>query len=138
DLFLHAGLLLTSSTSEKEWKEVATAWDKNLDSYKLKREADGRYSIAIHPASFFKRTQANDVTHIAFLVRNADGSKVARNTAGSDMYWSISSKQRPDITFKAPAVQPTFVPQSEKQSFAKGRSEERRVGKECSSRSVQY
>ncbi len=120
DLFLHAGLLLTSSTSEKEWKEVATAWDKNLDSYKLKREADGRYSIAIHPASFFKRTQANDVTHIAFLVRNADGSKVARNTDGSDMYWSISSKQRPDITFKAPAVQPTFVPQSEKQSFAKG------------------
>ncbi|PRD56348.1 alpha-amylase family glycosyl hydrolase [Sphingobacterium gobiense] len=120
DLYLHAGLLLTGSTSEKEWKEVATAWDKNLDSYKLKREADGRYSIAIHPASFFKRTQANDVTHMAFLVRNADGSKVLRNTDGSDMYWSISSKQKPDITFKAPAVQPTFVLLSEKQSYARG------------------
>ncbi|NGM63802.1 alpha-amylase family glycosyl hydrolase [Sphingobacterium sp. SGR-19] len=120
DLFLHAGLLLTSSTSEKEWKEVATAWDKNLDTYKLKREADGRYSIAIHPASFFKRTQTNDVTHIAFLVRNADGSKVLRNVDGSDMYWAISSKQKPHITFKAPTVQPTFVLQSEKQSFAVG------------------
>ena len=120
DLFLHAGLLLTGSTSEKDWKEVATAWDKNLDSYKLKQEADGKYSIAIHPASFFKRTQANDVTHIAFLVRNADGSKVLRNADGSDMYWSVSSKQKPDIIFKAPAVQPTFIPQSEKQSFTRG------------------
>src|SRR5690606_2349251 len=69
DLFLHAGLLLTSSTSEKEWNEVVTAWDENLDSYKLNREAEGKYSITIHPASFFKRTQANDVTHIAFLVQ---------------------------------------------------------------------
>lgn len=120
DLFLHAGLLLTGSTSEKEWKEVATAWDQNLDSYKLKREADGKYSIAIHPASFFKRTQANDVTHIAFLVRNADGSKVLRNVDGSDMYWPVSSQEKPDVTFKAPTVQPTFVPQSEKQSFARG------------------
>lgn len=120
DLFLHAGLLLTSNTSEKEWNEVVTAWDENLDSYKLKREVEGKYSITIHPASFFKRTQANDVTHIAFLVRNADGSKVLRNADGSDMYWSISSKQKPDITFKAPAVRPTLVPQSEKQSFTKG------------------
>src|SRR5690606_24968173 len=120
DLFLHAGLLLTSSASEKEWKETATSWGENLDNYKLKREANGKYSIAIHPASFFKRTQANDVTHIAFLVRNADGSKVLRNADGSDMYWSVSLKQKPDITFKAPAVQPTFVLQSEKQSFARG------------------
>src|SRR5690606_16547512 len=120
DLFLHAGLLLTSSASEKEWNEVVTAWDENLDSYKLERKAEGKYSITIHPASFFKRTQANDVTHIDFLVRNADGSKVLRNADGSDMYWSISSKQKPDITFKAPAVRPTFVPQSEKQSFTKG------------------
>src|SRR5690606_1364601 len=35
------------------------------------------------------------------------------------MYWSVSLKQKPDITFKAPAVQPTFVLQSEKQSFTK-------------------
>lgn len=118
DLYLHAGLLLTGSTSEKEWKEVATAWDQNLDRYKLTREADGRYSITLHPESFFKRTQANDVTHIAFLVRNADGSKVLRNTDGSDMYWSVSSKQKPDVVFKAPTVQPTFVLQSEKKSYA--------------------
>lgn len=120
ELYLHTGLLLTSSASEKEWKEVATEWDENLESYKLTAQADGTYSINIHPAVLFKRSQASDVTHIAFLVRSADGSKVLRNIDGSDMYWPVASKQKPDVRFKTPATQPTFVLQAEKQSFAIG------------------
>lgn len=120
DLYLHAGLIRNSALLEKEWTEVVTDWDKNADTYKLKRALDGTYSIAIRPADFFKSTPSEDITHIAFLVRNADGSRVLRNADATDMYWPVSSKHKPDLAFKAPAVQPTYIQRTDKQEFAIG------------------
>lgn len=117
DLYLHAGLILASSKSEKDWYQVVTDWNENRDTYKLTPEKGGFYSIEIKPSDFFGRAQGEDVTHIAFLVRNSDGSRVLRNTDGSDIYYPVSLKQKPDIRFISPALQPTFIPQLEKTTY---------------------
>ena len=60
-------------------------------------------------------TGHSTVSHLAFLVRNADGSKVFRNTDGTDMYWPISHRNKIDIAFSLPTPQPIYVLRSETQ-----------------------
>ena len=118
DLYLHAGLITPGSSNASDWKAVATEWNKNNPSHKLKKEADGSYSFTFSPKQFFASYSATDAQYMAFLVRNADGTQVARNADGSDLYLPISFQQKLDVQFNRPVLLPTYVARTEQQSFA--------------------
>ena len=119
-LYLHAGLITSASASEKDWKHVTTEWGKADAAYKLKHLEANKFSISFVAKDFFNISEQLSATHIALLIRNMDGSKVARNKDGSDMYIPIRAKNQLQIGVSAPVLQPTYQEITEQDEFEKG------------------
>jgi len=118
DLYIHAGLITSGSSSAQDWKAVATDWNTNNNQNKLQKREDGKYTFTINPKSFFSNYKSSDAKFLSFLIRNGDGSKVARNRDGSDLYLPITHANKIDIKFVNPETQPTYLLRTDKQSYA--------------------
>lgn len=91
DIYAHAGLITSKSTSGKDWKYVQGTWGTNDLKVKMTSLGGDRYKIKYHIKSFYGLPAGETALKLAFVFRNLDGSKVGRETDGSDIFFNLYS-----------------------------------------------
>jgi len=91
DIWAHTGVITNLSTSTSDWKHVKTNWGINTDATKLTRISTNKYSLQINPSiiDYYGLATNETVLKLAFVFRNSDGSKVAKNADGSDIFVDV-------------------------------------------------
>lgn len=111
DIYMHAGVITDKSTGSSDWKYVKSNSFNTPDPAVLMTSlGNNLYKITISPRSFFKVPAGEKILKLALLFRNADGSKVARNTDNSDIYLPITQPGALDVRFVNPEFSPTYTP----------------------------
>jgi 1,4-alpha-glucan branching enzyme len=91
-IYAHTGVITNLSTSPSDWKYVLTNWTTNLPKALLTRVGTSNtYTLNIGNIRTFYGVPANEaVLKLAFVFRNADGSKTGKTTAGGDIFVDIN------------------------------------------------
>ncbi|HEX8331708.1 MAG TPA: alpha-amylase family glycosyl hydrolase, partial [Segetibacter sp.] len=113
DVYIHIGAITSKSTSSSDWKyvkfasfntPVAAAQTTYLGSNRWK------YTITGGLRNYFGITDATEkVQKIAILFRSGDGTKVQRNSDGSDMYIPIYEAGL-EVRLTEPFEEPRYFP----------------------------
>ncbi|MBQ7856018.1 MAG: Por secretion system protein [Alistipes sp.] len=87
DVYAHTGVLTTASTGPGDWKHVKHDWNVNDNDCKLTRVANNTYTLTITggPRAFYGVSDAEQITHLAFVFRSADGAKEMKDN-GNDIF----------------------------------------------------
>lgn len=111
NIYMHAGVITDKSTGSSDWKYVKSSSFNTPDpAVVMTPLGNNLFKISLSPRSFFQVPAAEKILKIALLFRNADGSKVARNTDNSDIYLPITQAGAIDVRFVNPEFSPTYVP----------------------------
>lgn len=98
DVYVHTGLITSSSTGPTDWRYVKTDWGENTADTKLERIGDDLYRLHIedirdyynnsHNAGWQGRTipASEKILKLAFVFRSADTSREGKDTGGSDIF----------------------------------------------------
>lgn len=86
DIFLHSGIITQKSATNTSWQHVRGEWGKTIPELQLKRESDNLYSFRLHPKSFYGLESDESIVRLAFVFRNADGTKAAKHSDDQDFY----------------------------------------------------
>lgn len=111
DVYIYTGVITSQSTSSSDWKYVTSTSFNSADSKaKTTPLGNNKYKFTLTPRSFYTVPAGEKILKIALLFRNADGSKVARNADGSDMYIPIFDLSKLQVRFTSPEFQPKYDP----------------------------
>lgn len=122
DIYAHIGVLTNQSESPSEWKYVKTEWEENTSANRLVQVSTGLYQLKLSPQQFFSIPSNEKITHLAMVFRNANGSSIARNEDGSDIYLPIYEKEKLYVRFALPEIQPTYIIQPISQHWMVGQT----------------
>lgn len=80
DVYAHSGVLTSESSSTSDWKHAPT-WCDNSQKYLFSRSTvdPNIYTCVMTPSTFFNLNENEVITSLAFVMRNADGSKCGRD-----------------------------------------------------------
>ncbi|HEY4964840.1 MAG TPA: alpha-amylase family glycosyl hydrolase, partial [Puia sp.] len=110
DVYVHVGLITSSSTSSSNWLYVPFTWGTTNAAAHATYLGSNKYSFTINNIrSFFGVPAGESILKLAILFRNGSGSLVQRNSDGSDMYQSIYTSGL-SVQFTQPAFQPMYNP----------------------------
>lgn len=92
-IYAHTGVITNLSTSPTDWKYVVAGWGENLPKALMTPLGNNKYQLKIKPTvrSYYSVPGSEQIEKMAFVFRNADGSKVGRNADGSDIYVDVYS-----------------------------------------------
>jgi glycosidase len=93
DIYAHTGLITSASANSGDWKHVIAGWTENTTKAKLSRISSNLYQLTISPSikEFYGVAEGEEVLKIAFVFRNSDGSKVAREADAGDIFYNVYS-----------------------------------------------
>ena len=89
-VYAHTGVITNLSNSPTDWRYVQGNWGTDDSRVKMTSLGNSKFQLSFNIASFYGVPSAERVQKLSFVFRNADGSKVGRNTDGSDIFVSIS------------------------------------------------
>lgn len=93
DIYLHTGVITDKSTSNSDWKHVVTSWGQANTAWKMTRVAgeSNLYTYKISPSikSYYGVGNNEDIKKMAFVFRNADGSKEGKDDGGKDIFIDV-------------------------------------------------
>lgn len=89
-VYAHTGVITNLSTSATNWRHVVGNWGTDDAKVKMTSIGNNKFQLTINIANFYGITGTEKVQKLAFVFRNLDGSKVGRNTDGSDIFTPIS------------------------------------------------
>ncbi|MFZ4102767.1 MAG: 1,4-alpha-glucan-branching protein, partial [Sphingobacterium thalpophilum] len=111
DVFIYTGLITDKSTGPTDWKYVKSSSFNLADpASKMSAIGSGKYQITINPKSFYNVSANEKVLKMVMLFRNADGSKVARNSDQSDIFLPLFDASTVSLKFINPLFEPTNIP----------------------------
>jgi len=92
DIYAHTGVITDKSTSPSDWKYVIANWSTNLEKAKLTRKSANIYELEITPdiTSFYGVPTSDKIEKMAFVFRNADGSKTGKASGDKDIFVDVS------------------------------------------------
>ncbi len=88
-VYAHAGLITNASTSPTDWKHVQGTWGTADASVLMTPLGNNKHKITYHIPTFYGFGTGTTVQKLAFVFRNANGTKVGRSADGSDIYYDI-------------------------------------------------
>jgi glycosidase len=110
DVYVHVGVITSSSTSSSDWRYVPFTWATTNPAAHATYLGNNKYSFTINNIrSFFAVPAGETILKLAILFRNGNGSLVQRNSDGSDMYQSIYTSNL-SVQFTQPPFQPMYNP----------------------------
>lgn len=90
-VYAHTGVITEKSTGDSDWKYAPT-WGDNSEKYELTYVSDNLYSLYIGDLHKYYGVPANEsITKLAFVFRNANGSKEGKGTGGADILVPVSA-----------------------------------------------
>jgi 1,4-alpha-glucan branching enzyme len=108
-VYLHLGLITSLSTSQSDWKHVPTTWGTTT-APTATPAGPNKWSFTINnPRAYFAVTGSETILKVVVLFRDATGSRVQRNTDGSDMYVPVYTSGFKGIQFTQPYMSPTYI-----------------------------
>lgn len=96
DVYLHTGVITENSTSSSDWKYVVTTWGQANAAWKM-TPVSGRpnvYSYRITPSirEYYGVPAGVAIERLAFVFRNATGSREGKASGGADIFYDLSSE----------------------------------------------
>ncbi|MCX6252280.1 MAG: alpha-amylase family glycosyl hydrolase [Bacteroidetes bacterium] len=90
-IYAHTGVITDLSTSPSDWKHVIANWDQNIPKALMTPLGNNLYQIKLQPGirAFYGVPPSEKIMKLAFVFRNADGSKVGREAGGGDIYADV-------------------------------------------------
>jgi len=90
-IYAHTGVITNLSSSPSDWKYVVSGWNENLTKTLMTPLGNNKYQLKIIPSvrSYYGVPSSEVIEKMAFVFRNADGSKVGRNEDGSDIFADV-------------------------------------------------
>ena len=90
-IYAHTGVITNLSTSGSDWKYVIAGWTENTPKALLTSLGNNKYKLVIKPSvrAFYGVPAAEQILKMAFVFRNADGTKTGRNTGGADIFADV-------------------------------------------------
>ncbi len=94
DVYAHTGVLTLESSGSTDWKYVKTDWCENTPETKLSRVSANLYSLDISPSiiEYYGVSDGVEITHLAFVFRNSDGSLQGKDDGGTDIFVEVFSE----------------------------------------------
>jgi len=125
DVYVHTGVITSSSTSPTDWRYVKFNQNFNQPNPALAASylGNNKYSFTIPGIRAYYGVPAGEsILRVAILFRSGDGSKVQRNSDGSDMYVRVYDASSLAARFVLPPYQPKYSPVPEPINKAVGDS----------------
>ena len=132
DVYAHTGVITNLSKDSHDWKYVMAPWATNYPDIKLTRESVDHYHLVIgKPRIYYANNHSPDwpntipstehIQKLAFVFRNADGSKTGRDAGGADIFTPLYNPgltinfDEPNISidYGDPLRSPYFIGQSD-------------------------
>ena len=89
DIYAHTGVITSESNSDSDWKH-APSWGDNSAKYKLTKVSTDLWKLNIGTLkSYYGLNDGETVRKMAFVFRNADGSKEGKAAGGSDIFLEV-------------------------------------------------
>ncbi|HSW68522.1 MAG TPA: hypothetical protein VLH16_08080, partial [Bacteroidales bacterium] len=90
-IYAHTGVITNLSTAPSAWRYVIAGWTQNTDKARMTSLGNNLYQLVIKPSirSFYNVPPQEEILQMAFVFRNADGSRVGRNADGSDIFATV-------------------------------------------------
>ena len=89
-VYAHTGVITTASTGGSDWKHVVGTWGTADNRTKMTYMGNDLWKIRYHVKDFYSQGGAFGASEVilqmAFVFRNADGSKVGRSANGTDIF----------------------------------------------------
>lgn len=93
DVYLHTGVITSQSTSNADWKYVKTTWGQANANWKMTPVPGqpNKYSFVIGPTirQYYQVPPGEAIQKMAFVFRNADGSKEGKGTGNTDLFYDV-------------------------------------------------
>ncbi|MBN1558823.1 hypothetical protein JW998_01135 [candidate division KSB1 bacterium] len=89
EVYAHTGVLTESSSGSSDWKHVIAPWDQNIGKAKMTALGDDKWRLRFHIRSYYGLAAGESVTHLAFVFRNASGSRTGKTESGGDIFLPI-------------------------------------------------
>lgn len=102
-VYFHAGMITGESRDEKDWKCVVGNWGKPDERVEMKKVGENLFEARFKPSEFFNLPAGTEAHMMAFVFRNADGTKVAKTADNTDILISFEG-YRP-----AEKIQPEYL-----------------------------
>jgi glycosidase len=88
-IYCHAGLITSTSTSPTNWQFVQGNWGTVDPQVAMTNIGNNKHTITIDIDQFYGFPAGTSVLQFAFVFRTANGSIVGRDTDGSDIYYNV-------------------------------------------------
>ena len=90
-IYAHTGVITNLSTGPSDWRYVIADWNVNLPKALMTPLGNNLYQITLTPSirEFYGVPAGETIEKLAFVFRNADGSKVGREANGSDIFADV-------------------------------------------------
>ena len=90
-VYAHTGVITENSTGPGDWKYVVADWGVNPDKIKLQKIEDNLYKLSIAPTirEYYGVPEDEKIEQLAFVFRNADGSKEGKAAGGDDIFVDV-------------------------------------------------
>ena len=88
-IYCHAGLITSTSTSPTNWQFVQGNWGTVDPQVAMTNIGNNKHTITIDIDQFYGFPATTNVLQLAFVFRNASGNIVGRAADGSDIYYDM-------------------------------------------------
>jgi len=89
-IYCHAGLITTTSTSPSNWQYVQGTWGTADPDVAMTNIGNNKHQITIDIDQFYGVPSTVTVLKLAFVFRTANGSIVGRDSDGSDIFYDLA------------------------------------------------
>lgn len=93
-VYIHTGVITSSSTGPSDWQHVQSAWGSSDASCLMNPEGNSIHSFDFNGqtlADYYELNFDETVESLAMVFRNSSGSLVGRNADGSDIFYAIGT-----------------------------------------------
>ena len=110
EMYAHTGVLTDKSTNSGDWKYVKHNWDVNAEDCRLTHQSGTVYTLTLTGGlrAFYGVAAEDEITHMMFVFRNADGSKQVKPgfewglQEGYDFMWAVCGEDEVAAQILAP------------------------------------
>jgi len=89
-VYAHTGVITSLSTSSSDWKHAPSKWGDNSAKYAMTYVSSNLWKLDIGDLkTYYGLAEGETVTKMAFVFRNADGTKEGKATGGGDIFIDV-------------------------------------------------
>jgi 1,4-alpha-glucan branching enzyme len=115
-VYAHTGVITDLSPNPTYWLYVKTAWGQNTPETRLQSMGSNKWKIRFHIRSYYGVPAGEKILKLAFVFRNADGSKVGKTADNQDIFIPVYQEGL-NLVLLSPEQTPFFAQRTQSVSI---------------------